>query len=189
MIEFTGEMRLNGKAPKSFPRGSEVFGSLFDSALKAKQNVSKRIAERVAELAKEVLEKQVYRSQWEDLSETYSDWKERQNLDPRTLISTGEYLDSIKARVRHYPTRYFVGPDPEATHKDSGLPFKKLMRMHEYGFEDPARGVRIPARPFWRPFAEEVRIWIEDEITTNFKLEVMANMKRDYPGGPWVKDI
>lgn len=83
------------------------------------------------------------------LNQAYLESKKKKGLDPRILIATADYVNKIKAkRVKGAgkEVSYRVGP-PMGIHKPSGLPYKTLARIHEFGSDDG----RIPARPVWRP--------------------------------------
>lgn len=91
-----------------------------------------------------------------DLTESYARWKERKALDPRILIATGEYVNSIAARRKAGGDIVDVSV-PDETHEPSGLSLKELGRIHEYGskrYEIDGKG--IPPRPHWRP---TIRWW------------------------------
>jgi hypothetical protein len=81
------------------------------------------------------------------LSEWYARRKERLGLDPRILIATGAYVDSIGARWRAAKTKVYVGPPPEEKHPDSNITYTMLGAVHEFG----SKSRNIPARPHWRP--------------------------------------
>lgn len=86
-----------------------------------------------------------------DLSEPYLAFKERKGYDLRKLIAEGHYIEAIQARWIRGRTAVEVGL-PDETHEASGLKYKKLAAVHEYGqksWQDGQGG--IPARPHWRP--------------------------------------
>lgn len=69
-------------------------------------------------------------------------------LDPRVMIATGHYVDSIKVFKEDKHT-YRVGFDPEAKAVDSQgieteVSLNTVARAQEFGTE------RIPARPHWK---------------------------------------
>lgn len=100
-----------------------------------------RLARDLASRLRRNLRAQVFR--WVPLSEKYKKYKLKHGLDPRMLIATGEYLNSIVVRQK-LDGSVEVGIKNKI-HTPSGLPLKKLMRIHEYGTQT------IPARPWWRP--------------------------------------
>lgn len=88
------------------------------------------------------------------LNPAYLRGKIRSGLDPRTLIATGEYLDSIMYEqvddeAGQIVFRCTVRP---GVHGPSGLSYRMLARIHEFGARRGGR-VHIPARPHWRPMA------------------------------------
>lgn len=104
----------------------------------------------------------------------YKQGKIRARLDPRILIATGEYLNSIM-----YEQLEETGPDVaficgvrRGTHQPSGLPVHVLARIMEYGAVRQGRRV-IPPRPHWRPMfatmrerAHEIGLQTEQRINT-----------------------
>ncbi len=67
------------------------------------------------------------------------------------LIRWGDYVSEIKARWRGGRSQVEVGL-PRSTHPTSGLPYKTLAKILEYGHESWQQGGKgIPARPHFRP--------------------------------------
>jgi hypothetical protein len=92
------------------------------------------------------------------LTEPYLAKKIREGLDPRKLIANGDYVSEIKARWRPWKTSIEVGL-PNTKHPGSGLPYKILGMIHEYGQKKwQAEGKGIPARPHWRPV---IKKWLK----------------------------
>lgn len=89
------------------------------------------------------------------LSETYAYWKIVRGLDPRVMIRTGHYVQSIKVleKIPHLGARVFhVGFDKEERAVDekghpTTLPLHVLAAVHELG----SHAAAVPARPHWRP--------------------------------------
>lgn len=79
------------------------------------------------------------------LSPGYVEAKRRAGLDPRILIATHEYLDSIEVSPLTDGSGVRVGVGGR-THS-GGIPMRQLARMLEFGT------IRMPARPHWRPLA------------------------------------
>lgn len=98
-------------------------------------------AQDLLEEAQDIVRNQSY--DWEPLSEDYRAFKEREGLDPRILIATEDYVSSFRWWVTEGGRIHF-GPGP-GTHLPSGLPYKVLAMIHEFGTET------VPARPLWRP--------------------------------------
>ena len=93
-----------------------------------------RSAKKLVLMVREAIETQSLRLA--RLSDSWKTYKRRNNLDPRKLIASKDYLNSIRVGVGE--RGYVVGTD-----KLYGL-------VHEYGFGN------IPARPHWRP---TIRRW------------------------------
>ena len=112
-------------------------------------------ADLMVEYLREVILGQKYN--WRPLSEEYLEWKKEQGLDDRILIATGDYVDSIQVRKTKRGTgvQIQVGV-PAGIHEPSGLPYRTLARIMEFG--SSTRGV--PARPHWRP----AKAWIQRQL-------------------------
>lgn len=103
------------------------------------------------------------------LSPGYARWKRRRGLDPRILIATGLYVQSIGARPysaafggRQTDTEaWVVSPAPGARH--GKLALSTLGLWLEYGTR------RMPARPHFRPEAARVANEMKRKGTTNVK--------------------
>lgn len=121
-------------------------------------------AEDIAEEARTIILEQRYK--WAPLSPGYKAYKEREGLDPRKLIATGDYVDNIGAYEKE--GKIFVGPLP-GIHEESGLTYVHLSRIHEYGTET------IPARPLWRPLASKVL-----RKYKKLRKKYQAAVKKDY---------
>lgn len=86
------------------------------------------------------------------LSKRYLAWKKKKGLDQRVLIATNDYIrlidvvptaSSVKTKET---TTWAVGP-PEGIHQPSGLRYKDLARILEFG----SKKANVPPRPHWRP--------------------------------------
>lgn len=122
------------------------FPSRADAAMKG-------IADDTVEYAKKVLEQQLFKG--EPLKPGYVRRKQREGLDPRTLIATKAYLRSIKARkitTRNYGVLCDV----------------KKMLVHEFG----NRKLKIPPRPHW----QLVILYMEKNGATQFAREVLKEL-------------
>lgn len=134
----------------------------------------KNLAERYSGSVKNTLYKQRY--QWKRLSPSYAAWKAKEGLDPRKLIATKTLVQSIRPEKRRYRGRvvsYAVGP-PRGIHPPSGLTFKKLCRIHEFGSEK----MKIPARPLWYPAWRELLKRERKVVVRELKKEVMVEAKK-----------
>lgn len=112
--------------------------------------------------------------QWYPLDPTYLRRKVREGFDPRILIRTKQYVESMQVfgpEESEHGVLYRVGvPDEE---HNSGLPFRELARIMEYGRRD---GKKPYARPHWRPvwgiFVRDLPIvkqQLGSEILTDFR--------------------
>lgn len=139
-----------------------VFGAwdevgLLLTAKKEYQQIGDEYLEKSAEMYQKelynLIDTQGYR--WKKLSDVYLAMKKRKNLDTRTLIATGEYLESIEVGDVDNVNgkRYiYVGVSPNAIHT-SGIKMQALAEIHEYGSRDG----KIPPRPHYRPAWTKVR--------------------------------
>jgi hypothetical protein len=112
------------------------------------------------------------------LSPAYRRWKIRARLDPRILIATGEYLNSIMyRRIEDTPDNvvaYEVGVR-DGIHGPSRLPYRVLARIHEFGAM--RHGVpHVPARPHWRPMAALYR-QRGNEIARQFRTRLAQRVR------------
>ena len=124
------------------------FVSVFEEqAIKISRREMGDTARAFSKKVREIIRGQQYNLK--PLSKSYLEYKKRTGLDPRILIATKTYVDKIRAkpiRKKGKIVSYTVGP-PDGIHEPSGLPYRTLARIHEFGSRDK----RIPARPVWRP--------------------------------------
>ena len=112
----------------------------FKNTLKeVSKETSRYYAYAFRDYIKEVLEQQLYK--WKALSPSYAYYKKTNRLDSRILISTGDYVDSIK--VFKYGEGYAVGL-PHKKHAGSEVYLDHLAKIQEFGTRI------IPPRPHWR---------------------------------------
>lgn len=130
---------------------AEVFEKSF--AFATDQAFSKFL-NHISKRLKEVIKNQEYN--WQPLSPKYAEWKKRMGLDPRTLVSKGDYVDAIG--VYEKPEGKYVGFKPGEKHRSLNwdgtyfyLDYVKLARILEFGNR------KVPARPHWRPVASEAK--------------------------------
>lgn len=83
------------------------------------------------------------------LSPEYLRAKIEAGHDPRILIATQEYLNSIQVEPLPESDGFRVGVGDQV--HESGVPMRQLARGHEFGTS------RMPARPHWRPMASLYR--------------------------------
>jgi hypothetical protein len=124
--------------------GATTFFNVFQHSLVSRASITlERKAKEAVRDLRDIILKQKYN--WQPLSSEYEDYKENHELDPRTLIATGEYVQNIVAWKDEYGF-WHVGPRPNHIHEPSGLPLVVLARIHEYGTST------VPARPMYRPY-------------------------------------
>lgn len=133
------------------------FGNVFKkSVLQVMANEVDEVSQAYVDQLKALILGQKY--SWRPLTPRYAEYKRRAKLDPRILIATGEYVNSIAIQRRtrdRGKLRVYVGVPYNRKHS-SGLPFKVLARVHEFG----SRKAHVPARPHWRP----AKAWLMKEI-------------------------
>jgi len=111
---------------------------------------------------------------WYPLDPKYLRQKVKEGYDPRILVRTKQYVESLQTpdpEDTEFGVLYRIGvPDEE---HNSGLPFKELARIMEYGRRD---GKKPYARPHWRPtwglFVRDLPIvkrQFGDQILTDFR--------------------
>lgn len=100
------------------------------------------LAEEFADDLRAIIERQLIA--WMPLSRPYKAYKRRMGLDPRILIATGRYINSIKPMEQPDGT-WLVSVPAEPLRPGSKHTLKDLARWLEYGTRT------MPARPHWRP--------------------------------------
>lgn len=119
-----------------------AFLSVFKKQVELKATeLTREVAEGIAEEARDILDTQRYN--WTPLKEKYVKRKEREGLDTRILIATGELRDSIDWGEE--AGKVWCGIPSDEIHSGSDLPMHILARIHELGT------ATIPPRPLWRP--------------------------------------
>ncbi len=98
------------------------------------------------------------------LSEWYRRWKERMGLDSRILLATHEMFETVKVYHEGFGKR-FVGIKEGKIHQMAKIDVALLALVHEYGRLDRS----IPARPTFRPTADELRAELDTVINTNLR--------------------
>lgn len=118
------------------------------------------------------------------LSPSYLQHKINAGLDPRTMISTGHYVRSIRVFQRNEPAylKLRIGFHPRAqarTEDGKVAPIKLnlLAKVHEFGAETR----NIPARPHWRPHLAEMRRRAT-AMRQTIKTEILRRLARVIPG-------
>ena len=124
------------------------FTAFKKEALLLANKVNEQFAKDTLKEIKETVRKQKFK--WKKLSPEYLAKKKREGLDTRIYLATRDYINK-GIEYRKKDGFIFVGPK-EGTHKPSGLTYKQLARILEWGTWDG----RIPARPLWRPVASKM---------------------------------
>lgn len=111
------------------------------------RNLNQQIAQEFADDLKAIIERQLIA--WVPLSPTYAQRKRMLGLDPRILIATGRYVNSIQP-IEQPDGSWVVSVPDEPLRDGSKHTLKDLARWLEYGTR------HMPARPHWRP---AMNIW------------------------------
>jgi len=107
------------------------------------------------------------------LSKPYVEFKKRADLDPRTLIATGEYVESIEIQERMRGENYMVVVTvPDREHETSGVNLQLLARVLEYGSVKN----NIPPRPHWRAI-KEMFLLQEDMISRRAEEKIAREVR------------
>lgn len=142
---------------------------------------ARRTAERFLNLQCERLTRQLreailgQRYNWYPLDPEYLRRKVRQGFDPRILVRTKQYVESMQVfglEDAEHGVLFRVGV-PDEDH-NSGLPFRELARIMEYGRRD---GAKPYARPHWRP---TWGIFVRDlpTVTSQFGSEILTDFRQ-----------
>ncbi len=111
------------------------------------QGLGEEMAREFADDLRAIIARQLVA--WVPLSPKYRLYKSRMGLDPRILIATKRYVDSIQA-IQQPDGSWIVGVPDEPLRPGSRYTLKDLARWLEYGTP------HMPPRPHWRPARE---IW------------------------------
>jgi hypothetical protein len=100
------------------------------------------LAQEFADDLKAIIERQMI--SWMPLSGPYKAYKRRMGLDPRILIATGRYVNSIQP-IEQPDGTWLVSVPEEPLRPGSRYTLRDLARWLEFGTQ------KMPARPHWRP--------------------------------------
>jgi hypothetical protein len=100
------------------------------------------MAKQFADDLKAIISRQLIA--WVPLSKGYARYKRRMGLDPRTLIATGKYVNSIQP-IQQPDGNWLVSVPNTPLGDGSKHTLRDLARWLEYGTRT------MPARPHWRP--------------------------------------
>jgi hypothetical protein len=115
---------------------------LFDKGAMTVSGMSYELAAEFADDLKAILDRQLIA--WVPLNKEYALRKRLLGLDPRILIATGRYVNSIQP-LQQPDGSWVVGVPEEPLGAGSKYTLRDLARWLEYGTQ------RMPARPHWRP--------------------------------------
>lgn len=144
-----GRVVVLPKTKKEFKRARNWISIFEGQVVDIAEGETEKLARSYAHKVRTTIYRQSYA--WKPLSERYLAYKKRKRLDQRILVATKTYVQSIQAQplVRgNRIIKWRVGPGQmNEIHPPSGLRFKTLARILEFG----SRRHNIPARPHWRP--------------------------------------
>jgi len=106
------------------------------------QGLGEEMATEFADDLKQIITRQLIA--WVPLSSGYAKRKRMLGLDPRILIATGRYVNSIQP-MQQPDGSWIVSIPDEPLRPGSKYTLKDLARWLEYGTQT------MPARPHWRP--------------------------------------
>lgn len=120
----------------------EVKKEIKDNKTINMNSISQRMAEEFADDLKRIISRQVFA--WVPLSPKYKERKKYLGLDPRILIATGTYINSIQAMQNEDGT-WTVGVPPTPLSPTTKYTLQDLASWLEWGTKN------MPPRPHWRP--------------------------------------
>lgn len=138
------------------------------SGVLATEKLSEAVANRFAANVKRIIANQAYG--WVALSPRYKAYKQAKALDPRTLIATGRYIDSIKAR-KNPDGSWSVGVGEGPIRPGSKKTLKDLAHWLEFGTRT------MPARPHWRPALAAFKAELH-QVGAQYRKAVFEHVKR-----------
>lgn len=145
-----------------------------DAAREASERFLKMEAEKLTRELRDTILGQ--RLNWYPLDPEYLRRKTRQGFDPRILVRTKEYVESIQVfgpEEAPNGVLFRVSVPDEDIH-NSGLPFRELARIMEFGRKD---GKKPFSRPHWRPtwgvFVRDLPI-----VTSQLGSEIMSDFRQ-----------
>lgn len=149
------------------------------------QGMALTLAKRLAGRVRQTIIGQT--EHWPPLSQRYAAAKARRGLDPRMLIATGRYVNSIRARKSGTKT-YVVAPSRESVLDAHGIPTDLTLRdlgaIHEFG----SRKRSIPPRPHWRPVWQHF-LRQQDEIKAEIRRKLRSSVQLALKGHPVPKEL
>jgi len=121
--------------------------AVFDKKGMNVKGINQEMAQEFADDLKAIIERQLIA--WVPLSPNYARRKRMLGMDPRILIATGRYVNSIQP-IEQPDGTWVVSVPAEPLHAGSKYTLKDLARWLEYGT------LHMPPRPHWRP---AMNIW------------------------------
>jgi hypothetical protein len=176
-----------------------ILGRLPEIASKISKMECYNAARRMSRDLKLAIRKQKF--QHIPLTQKYAEWKEKEGLDKRILIATGDYVKSIHvqrsstgrdlgklvaASKRGKKISKEEGKDkdkcvaytvtvPDGIHKPSGLPYSVLAKIHEFG----SKKRNIPARPHWGPVWKDFENKEGKRMGRKVSLKILQEFRRE----------
>jgi hypothetical protein len=133
----------------------------------ALSGVSREMAEEFADDVKAILSRQLIA--WVPLNREYARRKREMGMDPRILIATGRYVNSIQP-IEQKDGSWVVSVPAEPLQGSNKHTLKDLARWLEYGTRTmPARPHWRPAMQIWRTKIYQVRRRVRHDIATELK--------------------
>ena len=132
------------------------------------RGVSRDMAEEFADDLRTIISRQLI--SWVPLSKEYAKRKRILGLDPRILIATGRYIESITP-VQNPDGSWVVSVPAEPLRPGSKHTLKDLARWLEYGTRT------MPARPHWRPAMQIWRTKIY-QVRRRVRHDIVQEMKK-----------
>lgn len=123
----------------------------------------------------------------EPLSPQWLARKASKNLDLRTMIATGNYLERIRVfetRKRDGSVSIFIGFDRDEKAIDADgqatpTTLRLVAAVHEYG----SAASNIPPRPHWGPFLKRMKGRAKD-VRAGIRAEIREGVAGSLKGGP-----
>lgn len=135
---------------------------IFDANKFGIEDLSRELAEEFADDLKRIIETQAFA--WAPLSTGYAKRKNMLGLDPRILIATGRYVNSIQA-IQQRDGSWIVSVPDEPLQPGSKYTLKDLARWLELGTRHmPPRAHWRPALQLWKTKAYQAKMSLKDSL-------------------------
>lgn len=146
---------MNGKLVRvgNWDKAKYIIKSLKKNAEHAVKISLLRIGKEGVKVAKGHIDAQDL--PWKPLEPSTVAQKSSQNKDPRILVSSNRYYDSITYKTQG--NGVFIGI-PKNAQSERGESLMMIAAVHEFG----AMSRNIEARPLWQPTGSELAEWSKD---------------------------